>query len=1365
MSNLLTELKNILQKRILVLDGAMGSMIQRYKLSEDDFRGERFKDHPQDLKGNNDLLNITKPEVIKEIHRAYLESGADIIETNTFSANAISQADYKLEHLAYEMNFEAAKIAKEVADEFTIKNPDKPRFVAGALGPTNRTASLSPDVNDPGYRAVTFDKLAKAYGEQARGLIDGGADILLVETIFDTLNAKAAIYAIQEYCDEKNLNIPIMISGTIVDQSGRTLSGQTTEAFWISISHTKNLLSVGLNCALGARQMRPFIEELSRIAPVFISVYPNAGLPNEMGEYDETAEAMAEVLNEFGESGFFNIVGGCCGTTPEHIKAIAKTAQKIKPRKIPAVEPYLRLSGLEPLIVRPESNFINIGERTNVAGSRNFAKLILEGNYAGALPIARSQVEGGAQILDVNLDEGLLDSEAAMTKFLNLLSSEPDIAKLPIMIDSSKWSVIEAGLKCLQGKSIVNSISLKEGEEVFKHHAKKIRQYGAAVIVMAFDEKGQGDTFQRRIEICERAYKILTQEIGFSPQDIIFDPNVLTLATGIEEHNNYGVDFIEATRWIKQNLPLSKVSGGISNVSFSFRGNNVVREAMHSAFLYHAIKAGLDMGIVNAGQLEVYEEIPKDLLVLVEDVILNRRHDATERLVAFAETVKQKEKDIVKTEEWRSWEVDERLKHSLIKGIDEFIEKDTEEARQKYSKPLEIIEGPLMAGMNVVGDLFGAGKMFLPQVVKSARVMKKAVAYLEPFIKKSPIPAPSPKGKGDTFGWMTADPSLYDILKEHVKKNKDNPTKAELILWELLKGKQLENYKFRRQHIIGQYIADFVCLSHKLVIEVDGKIHQLLENKESDEIRTNWLQSQGFKVIRFTNEQVLSDPENVLAEILKVLPFGEDLGGAGGKILLATVKGDVHDIGKNIVSVVLSCNNYEIIDLGVMVSSDKILQAAIENNVDVIGLSGLITPSLDEMVHVAREMQRAGFKIPLLIGGATTSRVHTAVKIAPNYNAPVVHVLDASRSVPVVSSLINPDEKVKTEFIKSIANEYEKVRSDHAKKKSAKNFISLSQARENRFQTDWGKLKITKPKKLGVTLLKNYSLSTLRKYIDWTPFFITWELKGKYPSILENEKYGREAKRLFEDANKLLDRIVNENLIAASGVFGLFPANTVGFDDIEIYSDDSRKGVLAVLRTLRSQSEKVQNSNNLALADYIAPKETGIKDYLGAFAVTSGLGIEKIIEQFEKDHDDYHSIMMKALADRLAESFAEHLHELVRKEYWGYASEENLSNDELIKEKYIGIRPAPGYPAQPDHTEKYTIFNLLDVEKNVGITLTESLAMHPAASVCGLYFAHPEAKYFNVGKIGKDQVLDYHKRKGMSIEETERWLRPILNYD
>ena len=1231
MNYTLESLQNILQKRILVLDGAMGTMIQRHKLTEKDFRGERFNDHSHDLKGNNDLLNITHPEIIKNIHKAYLEAGADIIETNTFSANSISQADYKLEHTAYEINFEAAKIAKAAAQEFTAQNPSKPRFVAGALGPTNRTASLSPDVNDPGYRAITFDKLAKAYGEQAKGLIDGGTDILLVETIFDTLNAKAAIYAIQEYCNKNNINIPVMISGTIVDQSGRTLSGQTTEAFWISVSHTKNLLCVGLNCSLGGKQMRPFIEELSRIAPVFVSIYPNAGLPNEMGEYDETAEAMSEILNDFGENGFFNIVGGCCGTTPEHIKAITKVAKNIKPRKIPDGKPFLQLSGLEPLIVRPESNFINVGERTNITGSKNFAKHILAGNYNSALSIARNQVDGGAQILDVNLDEGLLDSEEAMTKFLNLLSSEPDIAKLPIMIDSSKWSVIEAGLKCIQGKCIVNSISLKEGEEAFKEHAKKIRQYGAAIIVMAFDEKGQGDSFQRRVEICERAYKILTKEIGFPPQDIIFDPNVLTLATGIEEHNNYGVDFIEAVRWIKQNLPLTKVSGGISNVSFSFRGNIVVREAMHSAFLYHSIKAGLDMGIVNAGQLEVYEEIPKNLLALVEDVILNRHPEATERLVAFAETVKQKDKEVAKIEEWRNWSVEERLKHSLVKGIDEFIEKDTEEARNNYPKPLNIIEGPLMAGMNVVGDLFGAGKMFLPQVVKSARVMKKSVAYLIPFLE--------------------------------VEK-----------------------------------------------------------------------QNTGAKI-------------------------------GAGRILLATVKGDVHDIGKNIVGVVLGCNNYEIIDLGVMVSSEKILQAAIDHSVDVIGLSGLITPSLDEMVHVAKEMERLNMKLPLLIGGATTSRVHTAVKIAPNYSAPVIHVLDASRSVPVVSNLINPDTKVQSDFVQSIKAGYDQVRINHSKKLAAKNFVSLSQARQNRFSSDWNKPQIKKPEKLGVTLLQNYSLSALRKYIDWTPFFLTWELKGKYPAIFKNDKYGKEATRLFEDANKLLDRIINENLIAASGAFGLFPANTVAIDDIEIYSDDSRKGVRNVLHTLRSQGEKAQDSHNLALADYIAPKESRLKDYIGAFAVTAGIGIERIVQQFEKDHDDYNSIMMKALADRLAEAFAEHLHELVRKKYWGYSSEENLSSDELIKETYQGIRPAPGYPAQPDHTEKRTIFELLDVEKNVGITLTESLAMHPAASVCGLYFAHPEAKYFNVGKIGKDQVLDYHKRKGMSIDETERWLRPILNYD
>jgi len=1231
MNNNFAILSKFLSERILLLDGPKGTLIQSYKFSDADFRGKRFKDHPVDLKGNNDILVLTQPEIIKNIHYQHLDAGSDFIGTNTFNGNAISQADYQTENLSYEINFEAAKIAREAADEYTKKNFGKPRFVTGTIGPTNKSLSMSPKVDDPGYRAVTFDLVKETYIEQARGLIDGGADVLLVETMIDTLNAKAALYGIMELCEETGNQIPIMVSGSIIDLGGRTLSGQNTEAFWNSISHTKNLLSVGLNCSLGPKQMRPFISELSRISNVFISLYPNAGLPNAFGGYDESPEDMSKVLEEYASEGFLNIVGGCCGTTPEHIKAFAEITKKYPPRKIPNVKKYLRLSGLEPLTLRPDTNFVNIGERTNITGSKNFSKLILAGDYSGALTIAKNQVDGGAQVLDVNLDEGLLDSEEAMTKFLTLLSSEPDIAKLPIMIDSSKWSVIEAGLKCLQGKSIVNSISLKEGEDVFREHAKKIRQYGAAIIVMAFDEKGQGDTINRRIEICERAYKILTKEIGFPPQDIIFDPNVLTLATGIEEHNNYGVDFIETVRWIKQNLPLTKVSGGISNVSFSFRGNNVVREAMHSAFLYHAIKAGLDMGIVNAGQLEVYEEIPKDLLALVEDVILNRRPDATERLVAFAETVKQKDKEAAKIEEWRNWGVEERLKHSLVKGIDEFIEQDTEEARNKYSKPLGIIEGPLMAGMNVVGDLFGAGKMFLPQVVKSARVMKKSVAYLTPFL-------------------------------------------------------------------------------------------------EEEKLNSN-------------------DTRDV------------------GRILLATVKGDVHDIGKNIVGVVLGCNNYKVIDLGVMVSSDKILQAAIDHKVDVIGLSGLITPSLDEMVHVAKEMERLNMKLPLLIGGATTSRVHTAVKIAPNYSAPVIHVLDASRSVPVVSNLINPDTKVQSDFILSIKSEYDRVRIDHSKKRAAKNFVSLSQARQNRFISDWQKIKIKKPEKLGVTVLQNYSLSTLRKYIDWTPFFLTWELKGKYPAIFDNDKYGKEATRLFEDANKLLDRIINENLITASGVFGLFPANTVAIDDIEIYSDDTRKGIRTVLHTLRSQGEKVQEAHNLALADYIAPKESGLNDYIGTFAVTAGIGIEKVVEQFEKDHDDYNSIMMKALADRFAEAFAEHLHELVRKKYWGYSSEESLSSEELIKESYRGIRPAPGYPAQPDHTEKRTIFDLLDVEKNIGITLTESIAMYPAASVCGLYFAHPEAKYFNVGKIGKDQVLDYHKRKGMSIEETERWLRPILNYD
>lgn len=1226
--------KKILTERILVIDGAMGTMIQRHNLSEEDFRGERFKNHPHDLKGNNDILSITQPEIIKTIHREYFNAGADIIETNTFNANVFSQMDYHTEKLVYEMNLESAKIAKEVADDFNVKSSDKLHLVAGALGPTNKSLSLSPNVNDPGYRAVNFDQTVFAYYEQVRGLVDGGVDIILIETIFDTLNSKAAIIAVQNYLNEKNLEIPVMISGTIVDQSGRTLSGQTVEAFYISISHAKNLVSVGLNCALGAKQMRPFVEDLSSVADKFISVYPNAGLPNEMGGYDETPQTMASVIDDFLKSGFVNIVGGCCGTTPDHIKEIAGLVKNYKPRIPKKQEAYLRLSGLEPVVLRPDSNFMNIGERTNVTGSKKFARLIKENNYDEALSVARDQVEGGSQVLDLNMDEGMLDSEAAMTKYLNLLEAEPDIAKLPIMVDSSKWSVIENGLKGLQGKGIVNSISLKEGEEAFKAYARKVLSYGAAVIVMAFDEKGQADTFEKRIAVCKRAYDILTNEIGFPPQDIIFDPNILAIATGIEEHNNYAVDYLEATRWIKQNLPLAKISGGVSNLSFSFRGNDTVREAMHSAFLFHAIKAGMDMGIVNAGQLEVYEEIPKDLLGKVEDVILNRRPDATERLIEFAETIKKKDKSAgnseEKKDEWRKLPVEERLKHSLIKGIVDYIDEDVEEARIKSRQPLDVIEGPLMAGMNVVGDLFGAGKMFLPQVVKSARVMKKAVAILIPYIE--------------------------------AEKDKNQNTRER------------------------------------------------------------------------------------------------------GRVLMATVKGDVHDIGKNIVGVVLGCNNYEVIDLGVMVHTEKILQTAIDEKVDVIGLSGLITPSLDEMVHVAKEMERRGLNLPLLIGGATTSRVHTAVKVAPNYSKAVIHVLDASRSVPVVSNLLNENESERKKYVQSFKVEYEKLREDYSRKQSEKNFISLEKARENKSKIDWQKAEIKKPNSPGVTVLNNYSLSTLRKYIDWTPFFMTWELKGKYPSIFKDKTVGSEAKKLFDDAKKLLDKIVEEKLLTANGVAGIFPVNSVGIDDIEIYADESRSGVKRVLHTIRQQMQKSTKEPNIALADFIAPKETGIEDYIGMFAVTAGIGIEMLVEKFEKDHDDYNSIMIKAIADRLAEAFAEHLHELVRKKYWGYAVDENFSSEELVKEKYIGIRPAPGYPAQPDHTEKQIIFSLLDVEKNTGIKLTESMAMYPAASVSGLYFSHPEAKYFTVGKIGKDQVLDYHRRKGMSVEEIERWLGPILNY-
>ncbi len=1224
---MITTLKQILEERILVIDGAMGSLIQSYNLSESDFRGEKLKDHLVDLKGNNDLLSVTCPDVIKEIHKKYLEAGADIIETNTFNASVVSQKEYKTEDYVYDINFESAKIAKEITNEYTKQNPDKPRFVAGALGPTSKSLSISPDVNNPGFRSVTFDEVKESYKEATKGLVDGGSDIILVETIFDTLNSKAALFGIREYLDEINKSLPIMISGTIVDLSGRTLSGQTTEAFYNSISHAKDILSVGLNCALGPKQMRSFIEELSNISPFYTSLYPNAGLPNEFGGYDETPELMAETLKEFGNEGFYNIVGGCCGTTPDHIAVFAEMVKLIKPRKPKEIKPYLILSGLEPLTFRPDSNFINVGERTNVAGSKKFARLIKEENFEEALSVARHQVEGGAQVLDINMDEAMIDSENSMVKFLQLLASEPDIAKLPIMIDSSKWTVIEAGLKCLQGKGIVNSISLKEGEKEFIDHAKKILNYGAAVIVMAFDEKGQADTYERKIEIAERAYKILTEQVGFPPQDIIIDPNIFAIATGIEEHNNYAVDFINATKWIKENLPHAKVSGGVSNISFSFRGNNKVREAIHAAFLYHAVKAGMDMGIVNAGQLEIYEEVPKDLLERVEDVLLNRRHDSTERLVEFAENVRQDSAKEEQVLEWRNESVEERLKHSLIKGITEFIEEDTEEARQKYPSPLRVIEGPLMDGMGAVGDLFGSGKMFLPQVVKSARVMKKAVAYLVPFIEKEKAETGNTKSKGT--------------------------------------------------------------------------------------------------------------------------------------ILLATVKGDVHDIGKNIVGVVLGCNNYDIIDLGVMVPSDKILSTAIEKDVDVIGLSGLITPSLDEMVHVAKEMERQQIKKPLLIGGATTSRIHTAIKIEPNFSGPTVHVLDASRSVPVVSNLIN--EEANSKFVNNIKDEYEKLRVDYSNKKSTKEYLPLTKARDNRLKIDWENEIITKPNQLGVQVLDNYSLEEIRKYIDWTPFFLTWELKGKYPEIFENENYGNEAKKLFDDANELLNKICNNKLLTAKGVFGLFPANAIG-DDIEIYSHLNGSKKITQFHSIRQQSKKADKFPNIALSDFVIPKEIGTQDYIGGFAVTAGIGIEKLTKEFEEAHDDYNIILVKALADRLAEAFAELLHEKVRKVDWGYAADENLDNAELIKENYKGIRPAPGYPAQPDHTEKLTLFKLLDVEKNTGITLTESLAMYPAASVCGLYFANPNAKYFTTGKISKEQVENYAKRKNLSVEEVEKWLGSVLNY-
>ena len=1217
-------LPELLRQRLLILDGAMGTMIQRHPLTEEDFRGTRFADHPKPLRGNNDLLSLTRPDIIKGIHAEYFAAGADMVETNTFSGTTIAQADYGLEHVVYELNYESARLAREAADEYAT--PDRPRFVAGAVGPTNRTASLSPDVNRPGFRAVTFDELATAYLEQVRGLVDGGVDTLLIETIFDTLNAKAALYAVQKFFDEGGRVVPVMISGTITDASGRTLSGQTVEAFWNSIRHLP-LLSVGLNCALGADQLRQYVQELSRISDVHISAYPNAGLPNAFGGYDESAQEFAALVEEYLKEGIVTVVGGCCGTTPQHIAELSRLAERYQPRPLPAnMAVATHLSGLEPFAIKPESLFVNVGERCNVTGSRAFARLIRTGAYEEALAVARVQVEEGAQVLDVNMDEGMLDSEQAMTTFLHLIASEPDIARVPVMIDSSKWSVLEAGLKCVQGKSIVNSISLKEGEELFLQRARTVRQYGAAMVVMAFDEDGQADSLARRQEICQRSYDLL-MGIDFPPTDIIFDPNILIVGTGMEEHRNYAVDFIESVRWIKATLPGALTSGGVSNISFSFRGNDAVREAMHTAFLYHAIRAGLDMGIVNPGQLGVYDEIEPTLLALVEDVLLNRRADATERLLEFADTVKQKGKVEVVADAWRSLPVQERLAHALVKGITEFIDEDTEAARLELARPLNVIEGPLMAGMNVVGDLFGAGKMFLPQVVKSARVMKKAVAYLEPY---------------------------------------------------------------------------------------------LLADKQGGDRQT------------------------------------------AGKILMATVKGDVHDIGKNIVGVVLACNNFDIIDLGVMVPLEKILDEAQKQQVDVIGLSGLITPSLDEMVYVAQAMEKRGLKVPLLIGGATTSRLHTAVKIAPAYSGPVVHVNDASRSVGVAAGLLGSGEKA---YAQTVADDYATLRADYASRQRDKSYLPIGAARTNGVKSDWNAVPITKPSFLGTKVLEDYDLAELAQYIDWTPFFHTWELKGRYPRILEDATLGEAATKLFEDAQAMLAKIINQKLLTARAVLGFWPANTKDYDTIEIYADDTREAVATEFFTLRQQGEKGPKIPNIAFSDFLAPKESGRADYMGGFAVTAGIGIEKLIEQFDADHDDYSSIMVKALADRLAEAFAERLHERVRREFWGYAPDEHLSSEDLVQEKYRGVRPAPGYPGCPDHTEKITLFQLLDAGAKTGITLTENLAMYPASSVSGMYYAHPDSRYFGLGRIGVDQVADIAQRKHMPLKELERWLMPNLNYE
>jgi 5-methyltetrahydrofolate--homocysteine methyltransferase len=1225
-----TAFTDALKKRILVLDGAMGTMIQALKLDEEGFRGARFDAWNRELRGNNDLLNLSRPDAVRDIHLAYFRAGADIVCTNTFSSTAIAQADYGMEKIAYELNQAGAKLAHEAA-RLAEKDDGRRRFVAGALGPTNRTASISPDVSNPGFRAITFDELRVAYGEQARGLIDGGADLLLIETIFDTLNAKAAIYAIREVCEERGLDLPLMISGTITDRSGRLLSGQTPGAFWTSVRHA-NPITVGLNCALGAQEMRAHIAEIGRLADTFVCAYPNAGLPNEFGYYDESPDYMAELLGEFAGSGLVNVVGGCCGTTPEHIAAIAKAVEGKPPRAIPEVPRQLRLSGLEAFALTPEIPFVNVGERTNVTGSAKFRKLITAGDYTSALDVARAQVENGAQVIDVNMDEGLLDSEEAMKTFLNLIAAEPDIARVPVMVDSSKFSVIEAGLKCLQGKPVVNSISLKEGEDAFLEHARIVRRHGAAVVVMAFDEKGQADTFERKTAICQRAYDILVNKVGFPPEDIIFDPNIFAIATGMEEHNNYGVDFIEATRWIRKNLPHVHVSGGVSNLSFSFRGNERVREAMHSAFLFHAIKAGMDMGIVNAGQMAVYDDLDPELREACEDVVLNRRSDAAERLLALADKFRGKGQEARQVDlAWRERPVEKRLAHALVHGITEFVEQDTEEARQTAERPLHVIEGPLMDGMNIVGDLFGSGKMFLPQVVKSARVMKQAVAYLMPFMEKE---------------------------KEELGLTKSN---------------------------------------------------------------------------------------------------------SNGKIVMATVKGDVHDIGKNIVGVVLQCNNYEVVDLGVMVPAAKILETARAEKADIIGLSGLITPSLDEMCHVAAEMERQGFELPLLIGGATTSRVHTAVKIHPNYRrGQAVYVNDASRAVGVAQALMSGEAKAG--YVADLRGEYAKIAAAHARAQEEKSRLPLAAARANALKLDWsGGYRPPKPSFIGSKVLSDYPVSELVDCIDWTPFFQTWELSGRFPAILDDAKVGEAARALYDDARAMLDKIVMENWFKANAVFGFWPAQAQG-DDILVYGDEQREKPIAALHGLRQQLSKREGRANIAVSDFVAPRDSGLNDYIGAFTVTAGIGEDEIADRFKRANDDYSAILVKALADRLAEAFAERLHQRVRKEFWGYAPDEALSNADLIAEKYRGIRPAPGYPAQPDHTEKGTLFRLLEAERT-GVTLTESFAMWPGAAVCGLYFSHPQSAYFGVGKIERDQVEDYARRKGWSVQEAERWLAPVLNYD